>query len=54
MRQCDCPDRSDPGEPGDAHAERLDPTRGNGQRVLVGASDLEASELLATTLGLAG
>jgi DNA-binding response OmpR family regulator len=55
MQQSDHPVRSgDPDEPAGVDADRPGPPRGNGQRVLIGASDPGDSELLATTLGLAG
>jgi DNA-binding response OmpR family regulator len=55
MHQSDHPVRSgDPDELVGVGADRPGPPRGNGQRVLVGASDTGDSELLATTLGLAG
>ena len=55
MHQSDHPVRSgDPDELVGVGADRPGPPRGNGQRVLIGASDPGDSELLATTLGLAG
>ena len=55
MHQSDHPVRGgDPEELATADDERPVPPRGNGQRVLIGASDPADSELLATTLGLAG
>jgi DNA-binding response OmpR family regulator len=54
MHQSDHPVRSGDPDVVGADAGRPGLPRGNGQRVLIGASDPAESELLATTLGLAG
>ena len=54
MDQSDPFARDDPGEPFGADGEHPVAPRGDGQRVLVGVRDPAESELLATTLGLAG